>query len=111
MRWVITADRVNTETDASSPFYAKPRLGVNGESATMRLTLKTQAGINALAADLTHEFKLFDDDGELHYEGWCDDPSGFDEEQAFHPLAFGEYDTGCTTMKFRKLNVGKWETL
>jgi hypothetical protein len=54
-------------------------------------------------------FRMFDDDGELYYEGYCysEEPGSEDE---FGPLDdFGEPNAGCTEIKY--FENGKWETL
>ena len=55
-------------------------------------------------------FRLFDDDGELYYEGriaqhWLDG----EEALAFAPLDWARADAGCTRMDF--FLHDKWETL
>lgn len=55
-------------------------------------------------------FRLYDDDGNIYYEGEIDDVSlNGDEDEAFAPLNFGEVDAGCTRMDF--FENGKWQTL
>jgi hypothetical protein len=48
----------------------------------------------------TVPFRLYDDDGELHYEGELhDDPECINQMAA---LRFGESDTGCTRIEVRR---------
>lgn len=55
----------------------------------------------------THKFRMYDDDGELYYEGYSNDKNG---EKAFDPLDdFGMPNAGCTEIKY--LEKGMWETL
>lgn len=58
----------------------------------------------------THEFRLFDDDGNMYYSGWyVGDPNA---EEAFGPLDdFGMPDSGCTRIDFLDKSTGKWEEL
>jgi hypothetical protein len=52
-------------------------------------------------------FRLFDDDGELYYEGVfgdAEDENGDTQYDAV--LNFGEYDAGCTTVKVKR--NGAW---
>ena len=50
---------------------------------------------------------MFDDDGELYFEGRSND---CDSERAFAPLDdFGMPDSGCTDIQY--IHNGKWESL
>lgn len=55
---------------------------------------------------LTEKFKLYDDDGNLYYEGRA---SNQDDEVAFEPLDWAMADSGCTDIKY--LYKGKWQSL
>lgn len=51
-------------------------------------------------------FRLYDDDGELYYEGVfgdAEDDNGDTQYDAV--LNFGEYDAGCTTVKVNRGNA------
>ena len=50
-----------------------------------------------------HKFKLFDDDGELYYEGRCGNSSSFD------PLDWAMANDGCTDIQY--FENGKWSSL
>ncbi len=79
--WVITKDHISDGADegVGSRYYKK--------------------GIR-----LPHRFKMYDDDGELYYEGLSSD------KDVFNPLDdFGMPNAGCTEIKY--LTDGKWETL
>ena len=56
--------------------------------------------------NLTREFRLYDDDGELYYSGWYSD----DIEDEFYILQWAMYDSGCTEMQ-TKNSEGRWEVL
>lgn len=61
----------------------------------------------AQAALLKHRFRLFDDDGEIYYEGLSDD---CESEQAFAPLDdFGQGYAGCTEIDY--FANGVWRQL
>lgn len=80
MRWVITKDHIDT--------HAVGR------------------GNNALGLvdELPVMFQLFDDDGELYYEGMA-------SEEDFAPLDWAMEYAGCTTMTTWNEETGKWEIL
>lgn len=57
-------------------------------------------------SDMTHEFRLLDDDGEVYAYGWSTDG---DSEDAFEPLDYYASHYGVTEIQY-KVN-GSWETL
>ena len=54
------------------------------------------------------KFRLYDDDGNLYYQGVMYDDGS--EVQAFAPLQWGAYDAGCTTMRVQNARGG-WDVL
>jgi hypothetical protein len=64
----------------------------------------TDEQLKEVKKDCKHHFKLYDDDGELYYEGYSDDDS------SFSPLDWAMADSGCTEIKYRTAS-GKYETL
>mgnify|MGYP003153688280 FL=1 len=55
-----------------------------------------------------HHFRMYDDDGELYYEGYCTNNT---DERAFAPLEhFGTPNAGCTGIKYEGAS-GKYEWL
>lgn len=54
-------------------------------------------------------FKLYDDDGNLYYDGFTSDINE-SEEKAFAPLDWAMAYAGCTTMKYKDRN-GQWQFL
>ena len=61
-------------------------------------------------------FRMFDDDGELYYEGKFFDPSMESPdslgEEAFKPLDdFARPNAGCTEIRYKNSKTNKWETL
>lgn len=58
---------------------------------------------------MIYSFRMYDDDGNLYYEGVSDDD---DSSDAFDPLDdYGTPNAGCTTIKYRSSITGQWETL
>ncbi len=79
--WVITVDHISDGADA----------GVGSKQYKKGMPL-------------LHKFRMYDDDGELYYEGLSS------VKDVFQPLDdFGTPNAGCTEIKY--LTDGKWETL
>ena len=57
---------------------------------------------------MIHRFKIYDDDGELYYEGRATNQS---YENAFEPLDWAMANAGCTEIKYQNNETKKWETL
>ena len=55
---------------------------------------------------MIHKFKLYDDDGQLYFEGLS---TNQDCESAFQPLDWAMADAGCTDIKY--LTPRGWESL
>jgi hypothetical protein len=64
-----------------------------------------------IIADCNYEFRLYDDDGELYYEGVCKDLEQQSASDAFEPQDWAEYDSGCTRTDYRKIGETEWKTL
>lgn len=62
-----------------------------------------QSRITDEVKDQWHKFRLYDDDGELYFEGWSNNDS------SFAPLNWALNNYGCTEIKY--LNKGRWSTL
>lgn len=58
--------------------------------------------------DFTMKFKLYDDDGELYYDGVSTEG---DVETEVAPLDWGRWNAGCTYMKVKNKETGAWEVL
>ena len=84
MRWIITVDHIDTNS-----------FGVGDDENGKRVQTFVTAGDG-----LSYDFKLYDDDGQLYYEGRTADINE-DEERAFAPLDWARYKAGCTIMKYR----------
>lgn len=57
---------------------------------------------------LNNKFRLYDDDGELYFEGIATNQSC---ESAFEPLDWAMANFGCTEIKYLNNETKKWETL
>ena len=57
---------------------------------------------------LVHKFKIYDDDGELYYEGRSSNQS---DEIAFAPLDWAMANDGCTDIKYQDNDTKKWSSL
>ena len=72
------------------------------------------AALAQLAAGAGEQFRMYDDDDQLYYEGrWVADPSVADEAfEGFEPLdCFGTPNAGCTRLDYRNEHTGEWATL
>lgn len=113
MQWIITADHINGKTPNDTP----SRVGKMccGAMVAVAMSFATPdqklAVLEKIKGGMNFEFRLFDDDGELYYEGLCKDLDQMDGEQAFAPLDWAANDAGCTTMKHRKVGAKRWEIL
>jgi hypothetical protein len=100
--WVITRDHL-AEDDASFDSEA----GVSGPGrppAPPELEARL-AAVRAGGKDPgVHEFRMYDDDGELYYTGLF--AGDADSEDGFGPLDdFGRPNAGATEIKYRKGNA------
>lgn len=101
--FIITRDHI------SEKFGNQSRVGLTGPRAA------SDRDMERLKAGEGIAFKLYDDDGELYYEGRrleesdCDEL--YDAEPELAPLdCFGLPDSGCTEQRERNAE-GKWEAL
>lgn len=95
MAFVITKDHISEGND-------RPNVGVFGPT-----------GYNGNQADIRDKgehFRMYDDDGELYYEGYFY-PHNEDSDE-FEPLSFfGTPSAGCTEIRYRNKKTNKYETL
>lgn len=84
MRWIITNDLIDTNS-----------IGIGDDDTGKRVQTFPSEGDR-----LSYDFRLYDDDGKLYYEGRTADINE-DEERAFAPLDWATYKAGCTTMTYR----------
>ncbi len=93
MPWVITKDYINNgEHDSLN------RQGVCSKDCPPPKEWKEK---------LPDRFRLYDDDGNLSYEGRFDS----NDEYPFDVLDWAANDAGCTTLKYQEDGKGKWEIL
>lgn len=64
---------------------------------------KTQ--IEAMLPNMTHKFRVRDDDGVTYFWGVSSDPN------SFAPLDYVGADYGCTEIQYKNPDTGKYETL
>jgi hypothetical protein len=111
MHWIITADHINTSPGDTTRLHYRGTTkawnlsyrGANPEAKAFML--------DAFKESMNYEFRLYDDDGELYYEGLCKDLDQANEDAAFRPLDWAMNDVGATTMKYRKKGETEWKTL
>lgn len=96
MTWKITKVFV---TDTAPRYH-----GTDGTPPELPLPT---GGVYDAACDLPHRFQLFDDDGNVYYEGRS---SSADDDDAFDPLDWAESDSGCTYIEYQQAD-GTWEIL
>lgn len=111
MHWIITKDLINTASgDKSRLNYKCAPRGWIKEFKEAHDDVKTKM-VQRFKEEMNYEFRLFDDDGVLYYEGLCKDLENADQDEAFAPLDWAMADVGATTMKYRKKGAAIWETL
>jgi hypothetical protein len=110
MEWIITKDLIAEPGE-------KKRVGYGVLMSATVLTLPPKgdptrrAAKEAYVATLPYEFRLFDDDNVLYYEGRCGDITSACEEEAFGPQDWAMNEAGVTTTEYRKVGATKWEDL
>lgn len=61
---------------------------------------------------LSWEFRLMDDDDNVMFEGICQNPNNYGQDEAFDPLDWGMADSGCTQMEIRnREDQGLWDQM
>jgi len=90
MSWKITRDLLHEQ---------------DPETFSSQVGKHTKQWVDELLKGPLYHFKLYDDDGELYYEG-------VNTAETFGPLDWAMNDSGCTYIKYKqKGNGGKWEIL
>ncbi|PPG77454.1 hypothetical protein C5D98_14820 [Rathayibacter rathayi] len=106
MAFIITVDHIPDET--AEPGTNQNARGVIGPRDA------TAAQVEQLAEGKGEPFRMFDDDGELYYEGRFlgnPNPEEADAEEQFEPLdCFGLPNAGAVRIEYRNA-AGEWETL
>lgn len=121
--WAITKDHIaepgakpGTNANAvgvyNSDFTPSSREGVKQIVPLLAFIKKNEDNIIKLIKDTGNygEFKMYDDDGELYYEGiiMCEPGS----ESMFAPLDdFGAGNAGCTRIDYKDGKTGKFVTI
>lgn len=65
----------------------------------------TPAQIEAMKENMTHKFRVRDDDGVTYFWGVCSDSN------SFAPLDTVGASLGCTEIQYKNPTTGKYETL
>jgi hypothetical protein len=110
MEWIITKDFI-------TPFGEKTHVGFGGLNKATIAALPPKGAPErtdakkAYVATLPYEFRLYDDDNVLYYEGRCGDITNVSAELAFAPQDWAMNDAGCTSTKYRKIGATEWEDL
>ena len=108
MHWIITTDRIN---DAESSCVNKLRASKAFIETLRAASPKERAcHIGEFNKSMTDEFRLYDDDENLYFEGLCLDLDNQDGDSAFEPLDWAE-QFGCVGMKYRKVGEKEWKWL
>lgn len=118
MLWIITGDHISAKCCET---LNEPAATYVGKVSTWNKARKDawQAADAAGKDELRkqwidkcdYEFRLYDDDGELYYEGVCLNLDDAPEDGAFEPLDWAMNDAGCTRMDYRKKGETEWKTL
>lgn len=100
--WCITDDHL----------YAPLKLqemGLPSRAGHYWTTTTTEPTFNRVAVLANgKKFRLYDDDGELHFSGRY---LGSDSEDMFAPLDWAMADSGCTSICYLNDETGNWEQL
>lgn len=118
MRWIITRvlcddEPLSNRDPALLQDDPDARELATGETMAMNLTHghrldEVQREFRlAEATKLPYEFRLFDDDGVLNYEGRSDDR---ESTEAFEPLDWATDYAGCTWIEYKQED-GTWAQL
>lgn len=101
--WAITKDHIaNPNAEEGTYENAKGLIGPRG----------VELSYEEIASHPDREFfKIYDDDGELYYDGYFVE-NGDEEADGFEPLEdFGMPNAGATHIKYRNKQTGKMEWL
>lgn len=123
MLWIITIDHITKELNdsgeqrgAEADFVTHADRKLRAEKAWREqykvADVATKADMLAkFKEEMTDEFRLYDDDGNLYYQGLCKDLDQQDGDSAFQPLDWAMSDAGCTYMEYRKKGETEWRIL
>ena len=100
--WLITQDHL---FDPDLERSKEGKMVVTPEIQSVWQEVDYEATAKEIKSKGTH-FKIYDDDGELYYSGYCTDDS------SFSPLLdFAQPYAGATEIRYRNNTSGKYETL
>jgi hypothetical protein len=103
--FVITKDHIG---DFPAVGVVGPRSALNAVECS-REDLKSDVAEKTIKAK-GQRFKMYDDDGELYYEGYF--LSHSEESDEFEPLTcFGAPNAGATEIRYKNPKTNKFETL
>lgn len=110
MFWIITRDVIGDEPLAVGVGkYPGRHSIVNLTGDERREAVRNTAALPGL---WHYEIRLFDDDGNLYYEGLVGDLDNASEGPAFAPLDWAEANAGCTYMEYRRIGTNEhWRQL
>jgi hypothetical protein len=118
MKWIVTADHINARVCVAigEPIVTwenkKMNAGAAWRAAYTSADAATKESMLAkFKAEMTEEFRLYDDDNELYYEGLCLNLDDQPDSSAFEPLDWAMGDAGCVRMDYRKKGDSSWRTL
>jgi hypothetical protein len=113
MLWIITQDHLTktlencpSRVDTFNTHNAKRLEKWNAAEREQQVAL-----LREWTAECDHEFRLYDDDGELYYSGVCLKLDQMSGDSAFEPLDWARADAGCERMDYRKKGETKWKIL
>lgn len=110
MQWIITKDHISKPHEKSA--VNRMRCPHDLADRVRLSTPEEKARLHAeFLATMTDEFRLFDDDGTLYYEGLCKGLDNQDGDSAFEPLDWAAANAGCARMDTRKVGAKDWAVL
>ena len=96
--WLITKDYLYPEKEKG--VYSGPGVVGPGDLSD-KMKVELERGMT------TSAFAMYDDDGEIYYRGRI-----VGDYDGFEPLDdYGTPNAGCTEIRYRNKETGKWETL
>lgn len=109
MQWLIV-------TELKPAGHRLPRVGYGRIPGKERIAFsmlpeeELAAAIERYTQDWPYEFRLLDDQSQVHYIGRCHDLFDARTMHPCAPLYWARFDAGCTVMQYRKLGRRTWST-
>lgn len=116
MLWIIIKDHINARLQKiiDAPLQTG-RVFTRAKSRQDAWRAADAAGKEALRTawkkECNFEFRLYDDDGELYYEGVCKDLDQMGGDDALAPRDWAMAADGVTRMDYRKKGEKEWKIL